>query len=291
MRRFSARYSHFARTSLPLSLHTNATTLDEEFATYTAVDIVVNVAADDLILCFMHAVRDTKMTESSLTHWCGTPAAYMDDQEVTRLCWQLKKSFPIPSNPTRVFQILLKHDNSFALTWPPHQTGREDYARLATTANARPGERTMDAKTSCTRRSRTLHFTPLGHTETTLISYGTNYSWKPSCKQVCLPGSPIGAIVFACHRVIYSIRPLPSPHQRQTSYKSISSEEQDRISAFINSQKSQLPSISPHICALTAQTQNINLNRELSHCSRVNNATLVGLSSVSGLFGALGRYR
>lgn len=189
---------------------------------YMAVDIVINWAADGLVLCFIHASVDLdpqsdndETNKSHWTNWCGTP--YMSMQQIDLLFHRLVTSdVPHSSSPsgthTRVFQILSnKPGRPLLLSWPPDQsnnglTGR-DFAKLVENAEMGSGpQKGNDAKTSCTRRYRAtqLMSPSLGEVESIFIPHGT--------------------VIFACHKVESSTRSTatvnPTPMHNQISYNS-----------------------------------------------------------------------
>ncbi|KAH9936060.1 hypothetical protein B0H21DRAFT_758828 [Amylocystis lapponica] len=167
---------------------------------YMAVDIVINWAADGLVLCFMHAVVDLSSRDNdehnktNWTNWCGTP--YMSMDQVQLLYQRLLSAVPQPNTMSRVFQILLNQaDRSLWMSWPPEreQGGptSKDFAKLAqdvqidsSTAGG------TDAKTSCTRRYKALQ----------VMQCGAN-----GPKEVESIFILHGAVIFACHKV----NPLP----------------------------------------------------------------------------------
>ncbi|KAG6837374.1 hypothetical protein H0H93_010532 [Arthromyces matolae] len=137
---------------------------------YMAVDIVINWAAEGLVLCFIHAIVDLSPTDndethkSSWTNWCGTPR--METNQI-QMCYNyLIASVPaVPHSAamTRVFQILDNKDGrNLLLSWPPDQgTGTatirpnaRDFAQLVENAQIGPNDQQQqhqgnDAKTSC----------------------------------------------------------------------------------------------------------------------------------------------
>lgn len=180
---------------------------------YMAVDIVINWAADGVVLCFIHAVVDLEPRDNDehdktgWTNWCGTP--YMSLQQVDLLFTQLVHALPQPPSMERVFQILLNEsERPLWFSWPADrqqvQGGpvAKDFARLA--AEVSIGNTSSEAKTSCTRRykaQQTMQFGSEGDrdVESIFIPYGTLaalcslYRGSPTC--------PPGSIIFACHKV------------------------------------------------------------------------------------------
>lgn len=155
---------------------------------YMAVDIVINWAADGVVLCFIHAVVDIsdrdndEVHKTGWTNWCGTP--HMPVQQVELLFSRLVQD--IPQNPTmeRVFQILFnEQDRPLCFSWPPDrqtvQGGPEakDFAKLAAEVTIGNTTHGTDAKTSCTRRYKALQNMPFGpegdrEVESIFIPYG-----------------------------------------------------------------------------------------------------------------------
>lgn len=125
---------------------------------YMAVDVVINYAADGLVLCFMHAVVDLTPRDNDehhktgWTNWCGTPN--MTVEQIQLLYGRLQSAVPQPLNMSRVFQILLNQSNRpLYMSWPPERPGEptsKDFARLA--EDVQISNAGTDAKTSCTRR-------------------------------------------------------------------------------------------------------------------------------------------
>lgn len=177
------RYSRLSRIRHTLG-HRIATSPWEEAdkialdAHYMAVDIVINWAADGLVLCYIHAVADLtpndndEQHKSQWTNWCGTP--WMSVQQVELLYQRLLVCIPQTTNPSRVFQILSnEEEKTLRLTWPPDQGRGRDYAKLVEAVNIRPSEQTGDgAKTSCTRRYKALQSTPMGEIESIIVPHG-----------------------------------------------------------------------------------------------------------------------
>ena len=156
-----------------------------------AVDIVINWAAEGLVLCFIHAVVDMNPVEdnneqhkSAWTNWCGTPV--MDSNQAQLLYQRLGEHVPNPGNMRRVFQILLNRpERPLWMSWPPDgstdgPTSR-DFAKLAEEVLIANTTHASDAKTSCTRRYKALqpiYMGPEGHkqVESIFIPYGSSRS-------------------------------------------------------------------------------------------------------------------
>ncbi|KAG6844124.1 hypothetical protein H0H87_009611 [Tephrocybe sp. NHM501043] len=146
---------------------------------YMAVDIVINWAADGLVLCFIHAIVDLSPTDNDelnktgWTNWCGTPR--IENHQI-QMCYNylIAAVPPTPPSPShaRVFQILDNRDSRpLLLSWPPdqgqgtHRPNARDFAALV--ENAQIGTSGQDgpsgndsAKTSCTRRYKALQTMP-----------------------------------------------------------------------------------------------------------------------------------
>jgi hypothetical protein len=138
---------------------------------YMAVDIVINWAAEDLVLCFIHATVDLtpddndENLKTDWTNWCGTPQMSMEQIDLLyhRLVVYIRQS----GSMTRVFQILAnQRDRHLLMSWPPDQpTGptRRDFAKLVENVQIGTGvPGGNDAKTSCTRRYKALQEMPPG---------------------------------------------------------------------------------------------------------------------------------
>lgn len=169
---------------------------------YMVVDIVINWAADGLVLCFIHAHVDldelsdnNEHVKSEWTNWCGTP--YMPPEQIQLLFNSLIAWVPQPRNnssstpaqPTRVFQILSNAPSRpLLVSWPPDPppsqpvayystpTGR-DFAQLADGVNIGAAVRdSADAKTSCTRRYKSMQPMPglKGEVESIFIPHGAS---------------------------------------------------------------------------------------------------------------------
>ncbi|KAF9468130.1 hypothetical protein BDZ94DRAFT_844721 [Collybia nuda] len=158
---------------------------------YMAVDIVINWAAEGLVLCFIHAIVDLtpndndEQRKTGWTNWCGTPL--MGVEQIELLFQSLLAYIPRPESMSRVFQILANREGRpLLMSWPPDQghgpTGR-DFAQLVENAQIGTSD-ANDAKTSCTRRYKALQNTPSvagGEVESIFIPHGT--------------------VIFACHKV------------------------------------------------------------------------------------------
>jgi hypothetical protein len=136
---------------------------------YMAVDIVINWAADGLVLCFIHASVDLSPDDNdehrktTWTNWCGTPL--MTLEQIQLLYRRLLVCIPQTGTTSRVFQILSNQQGRpLLMSWPPDQgqgpTGR-DFAKLV--VDIRIGvdiQSGNDAKTNCTRRYKSSQNIP-----------------------------------------------------------------------------------------------------------------------------------
>ncbi|KAF9565221.1 hypothetical protein CPC08DRAFT_684180 [Agrocybe pediades] len=160
---------------------------------YMAVDIVINWAAEGLVLCFIHATVDLtpgdndESQKTDWTNWCGTPS--MPLEQIQLLYRRLLVCIPQKDSMSRVFQILSnQRDKPLLMSWPPDSSQgptSRDFAKLV--ENVQIGDGVPggnDAKTSCTRRYKALQDMPPvfgGEVESIFI--------------------PHGSIIFACHKV------------------------------------------------------------------------------------------
>jgi hypothetical protein len=128
---------------------------------YMALDLVINWAADDLVLCFLHAAVDLtpydndEHAKTGWTNWCGTTSMNEDQAEI--LYSRLLSNIPHNGNMSRVFQVLMNQpDRALLMSWPPESDKAplaRDFAKLSADVQIHgdaPGAR--DAKTTCTRR-------------------------------------------------------------------------------------------------------------------------------------------
>jgi hypothetical protein len=129
---------------------------------YMAVDLVINWAAEGLLLCFIHAVVDLtphdndEQNKTGWTNWCGTPS--MGTDQIQTLWQRLLMCIP-QGDFSKVFQILSGQEHRvLLLSWPPDVEGRpglsgREFAKLVDNVGVEPKSHlTDDAKTSCTRR-------------------------------------------------------------------------------------------------------------------------------------------
>lgn len=128
---------------------------------YMALDLVINWAADDLVLCFLHAAVDLtpydndEHAKTGWTNWCGTPC--LNEEQAQILYSRLLSNIPNNGNMSRVFQVLMNQpDRVLLVSWPPDRDEAplaRDFAKLSADVQIRgdvPGAN--DAKTACTRR-------------------------------------------------------------------------------------------------------------------------------------------
>ncbi|KZT22369.1 hypothetical protein NEOLEDRAFT_1097775 [Neolentinus lepideus HHB14362 ss-1] len=226
------RYSRLSsvRRQLGASDHVTSWTDAEKIAVdqnYMAVDIVINWAAEGLVLCFMHAVVDLTPYDNDpryktgWTNWCSTPAYAMDNQQISLMYNRLMHSVPQTGTMERVFQILLNQQGNrhCLISWPPDPASGQsdgvaskDFVRLAEEVQLgeSPSGGASDAKTSCTRRYKALQ--PI------------NVSGSDDVKEVESIFIPHGTIIFACHKVnprptatqmVYAPAPNGYPQQQQ----------------------------------------------------------------------------
>ncbi|KZV62911.1 hypothetical protein PENSPDRAFT_657764 [Peniophora sp. CONT] len=162
---------------------------------WMAVDLVANVASDDLLLVFIHAAVDLSPLDSdphqhsSWSNWCGT--SLFDGHAAPALFHSLCTSLPVPSQTSRVFQIMsAQQPHTLLLSWPPeqpHAPAATEYARLAEGVNlSRDAPASSAAKTSCTRRFKARE---------------QAMSSQDAYRLVDSVFIPHGSIIFACHHV------------------------------------------------------------------------------------------
>ncbi|KZV83131.1 hypothetical protein EXIGLDRAFT_684196 [Exidia glandulosa HHB12029] len=185
---------------------------------YMACDLVINLASDGLVLCFIHAVVDItpqdndEVQRTEWTNWCGTLAGGIAPDLASFLHHQLDRILaPRNGNPyDRVFQILDNaQERAVVFSWPP-EVNREDYARLAHDIqmqfNPPPGESDVKhapdngAKTSCTRRYKAQQWL--------VFRDGLE-------REVESIFIPYGCIIFACHKTVNVRTPSQPPAQQQ----------------------------------------------------------------------------
>lgn len=161
---------------------------------YMAVDIVINWAADGVVLCFIHAVVDIsdrdndEVNKTGWTNWCGTP--HMSPQQVQLLYSRLMEHIPQPPSMERVFQILLNEpERPLWASWPPDrqpvqgEPKPEDFAKLAADVSIGNTSNATDAKTSCTRRYKAQQNMSYGtegsrDVESIFIPYGAHHLFR-----------------------------------------------------------------------------------------------------------------
>ncbi|KAG6830644.1 hypothetical protein H0H92_015541 [Tricholoma furcatifolium] len=227
-------------------------------AQYMAVDIVINWAADGLVLCFIHAIVDLSPTDNDELHktgwsnWCGTPR--MDNDQIQRCYNHLITSVHTPPSISRVFQILDNSDGrALLLSWPPdpnqgtqHPNAR-DFAQLVENAQIGPSPSSSsshdvnEAKTSCTRRYKalqTMSSVPGSQVESIFI--------------------PHGSVIFACHKlnsspsrstVSSSATMQQLGYASPSPYPSASSYYDAPQSSYALPPLSSSPAYTPYLCA------------------------------------------
>ncbi|KAH9959602.1 hypothetical protein BC827DRAFT_493301 [Russula dissimulans] len=161
---------------------------------YMAVDLVINWAADDLVLCFIHAAVDLtpydndEHAKTGWTNWCGTNS--MTQEQAQILYSRLLNNLPHSGNMSRVFQVMMNQpDRALLLSWPPDRDqapSARDFAKLCGDVQIR-SEAVIanDAKTTCTRRYKATS------------SIQTSDGFR-DVESVYIPH---GCIIFACHSV------------------------------------------------------------------------------------------
>ncbi|KAI0064785.1 hypothetical protein BV25DRAFT_1869046 [Artomyces pyxidatus] len=153
---------------------------------YMVVDLVINWAADGLALCFHHAVVDLtpfdndEHVKTGWSNWCGTNV--MNEHEAHVLYTRLLNSAPQSASMSRVFQIMMNtHERPLLLSWPPgqdHGPTSRDFAKLSEEVQIGNSVQVGgDAKTSCTRRYKSLQNMPssdgVREVESIFIPHGT----------------------------------------------------------------------------------------------------------------------
>ncbi|KAF8526027.1 hypothetical protein BU17DRAFT_62559 [Hysterangium stoloniferum] len=211
------RYSRLGRTRTRLGYTGPPDTFQDEDKVsfdenYMACDLVINWAAEGLVLCFIHAVTDMSPHDNdennptNWTNWCGTPD--MGDQDSGKLYRALLNTISHHSHgtvpPTRVFQILKNSTDRPALfSWPAQGYISGDYGQLANDVQI-GGANGSDAKTSCTRRYKALQ-----------VLNSADGSVRDA-ESIFIPH---GRIIFACHKTApHSPRGHPSSYP--TMYQS-----------------------------------------------------------------------
>jgi hypothetical protein len=228
--------------------------LDKE---YMAVDIVINWAAEGLVLCFLHAIVDLspgdndETQKTDWTNWCGTP--YMSTTQIEVLWRALLMCVPQPGNLSRVFQILsTQRDRPLLMSWPPDSgqgPNSTDFAKLVENvhigADVSVGN---DAKTSCTRRYKSSQSVPQvfgGEVESIFIPHGKSSSF-PS-QTITAAFLPLGTVIFACHKVNSILRGSAnsSAPMHQLAYSSPNYNTQQNSSYYDQGGSYALPPLSP----------------------------------------------
>ena len=222
-----------------------------------AVDIVINWAAEGLVLCFLHAIVDLspgdndETQKTDWTNWCGTP--YMPIAQIEVLWRALLMCIPQPGNMSRVFQILsTQRDRPLLISWPPDSVqgpSSRDFARLVDNvhigADVTSGN---DAKTSCTRRYKSSQGIPQvlgGEVESIFIPHGKSSSFFSIPSYNC--DLPLGTVTFACHKVNSILRGTAnsSAPMQQLAYTSPNYNAQQNSSYYEQGGSYALPPLSP----------------------------------------------
>ncbi|KAH9002906.1 hypothetical protein EDB86DRAFT_3073405 [Lactarius hatsudake] len=161
---------------------------------YMAVDLVINWAAEGLVLCFIHAAVDLtpydndEHAKTGWTNWCGTNS--MNQEQANILYSRLLDNIPRSGNMSRVFQVMMNRpDRALLLSWPPDRDQpplARDFAKLSGDVQIRGDSAgSSDAKTTCTRRYKA----------SSTIQTSDGYRGVESVY------IPHGSIIFACHSV------------------------------------------------------------------------------------------
>jgi hypothetical protein len=186
----SVRYSRLTRVRRQLGYQGPGTSWQDAEkivldSNYMAVDIVINWAAEGLVLCFIHAVVDLgpddndEVNKTGWTNWCGTPA--MAAEQLELVFQRLLMCIPQTGAMSRVFQILSNQpDRHLLMSWPPDPNGQgapsgRDFAKLVEQVQIGSAVATgNDAKTSCTRRYKAQQNMAgeMGEVESIFIPHG-----------------------------------------------------------------------------------------------------------------------
>ncbi|KIK63123.1 hypothetical protein GYMLUDRAFT_259868 [Collybiopsis luxurians FD-317 M1] len=162
---------------------------------FLATDIVINWAAEGLVLCFIHATNDESSWAQNL---CGTPV--LAQEQLQSLSRSLLMCAP-ESSHGRVFQIMANASaRPLLLTWPPSQdtSSNKDIADLAKSVDLSAiGSSSSQARTNCTRRFKALRELHGTQVESVYI--------------------PHGSVIFACHKLQSSGTSSPSSAVRSQS--------------------------------------------------------------------------
>ncbi|KXN91737.1 Protein GAT2 [Leucoagaricus sp. SymC.cos] len=152
---------------------------------YMAVDLVINWAADGLVLCFIHAAVDLdpkldndELNKTRWTNWCGTP--YMPPEQIellfNRLCLYVPQSHILSG---RIFQILSNQPyRQLLLSWPPDQgdfPSGKDFAKLVENAEMGSGPQKGSVIFACHKVESSIRSTSTNPTTMhPQISYNSN---------------------------------------------------------------------------------------------------------------------
>jgi len=152
---------------------------------YMAIDIVLNWAAEGVVLCFLHAVVDIAPREDNdesvktgWSNWCST---YGFDEQQAQSMYRCLSDCILPQlryhegrklDPSlRVLQILRNNaDRTLLFSWPPQDISIQSYhavphaydlGRLAQHVEIGTQGGGGEAKTSCTRRYKSYQKMPV----------------------------------------------------------------------------------------------------------------------------------
>lgn len=196
---------------------------------YLVLDLVLNWAADGLLLAFFHAIRDKDTAANNdparsreeWSNFCGT--AHMPEEQIEALHADILHNIPIPPQdglpPRRVFQLYTLPESGrpaqLVFTWPPSRTGpsprydgtydAEEYTNLMEGVDMDPARLPFgnEVRTNCTSR------------------FGTKHSINKDglLRHVHSVWIPYGSLIFACFQTTYvthadspSIAVQPAPH-------------------------------------------------------------------------------
>lgn len=223
---------------------------------YMAVDIVINWAAEGLVLCFIHAIVDLspgdndETQKTDWTNWCGTP--YLPMTQIEVLYRALLMWVPQPGNTSRVFQILsTQRDRPLLMSWPPDSSqgsDSRDFAKLVDNvhigADVTGGN---GAKTSCTRRYKSSQSMPQvfgGEVESIFIPHGqpSSFLFSSMSQAITAPFFPVGTVIFACHKV--NSIPRGNANMQQLAYSSANYNTQNPPSYYEQGGSYSLPPLS-----------------------------------------------
>ncbi|EAU85490.2 hypothetical protein CC1G_06391 [Coprinopsis cinerea okayama7 len=215
---------------------------------YMAVDIVINWAAEGLVLCFIHASMDLSPNDNDEVHktewsnWCETPM--MANDQIDLLLSRLLVCIPQTGNMNRVFQILANQpDKHLLLSWPPGPSQSSeatslDFAKLVETVSMDMGvPGASDAKTSCTRRYKALHNTPIFGGEVERCIIFACHKVNPCSRNTTNPTAAMNQLAFAAPA--YNPQPVSSYYDQSSPYPVPPLSSQDNYAKAYMSQAGQ----------------------------------------------------